>query len=183
MKTKVAIQKIAFNFPKSLTNNGSYSRASGGLSKLGYANSNSRLASSLCFNGLSKGLAGRCSGIVASDFPSIRTSRSLKISNFRSISTGSKDISEPEVRALFNLWNNALATGDSRIVAKRYAKESILLPTVSNVPRTDFDSIKDYFDAFLLKQPQGQILEGDVRIGEGWAQDAGVYEFTMGGKF
>ena len=44
-----------------------------------------------------------------------------------------------------------------RIVAKRYAQQSILLPTVSDTPRTDFDSIKDYFDAFLLKQPQGQV--------------------------
>jgi len=90
------------------------------------------------------------------------------------------DISESEVRSLFSLWNNALATGDSRIVAKRYAKESILLPTVSDTPRTDFESIKDYFDAFLLKKPQGEILEGDIRIGDGWCQDAGIYEFTMG---
>jgi len=87
---------------------------------------------------------------------------------------------EAEIRALFSLWNNALATGDSRIVAKRYAKTSILLPTVSDTPRTDFDSIKDYFDAFLQKEPQGKILEGDIRIGDGWAQDAGIYEFTMG---
>lgn len=85
-------------------------------------------------------------------------------------------VDEEEVRALFSLWNNALATGDSRIVAKRYAKQSILLPTVSDVPRTDFASIKDYFDAFLQKEPQGKILEGDIRIGEGWAQDAGIYE-------
>ena len=92
-----------------------------------------------------------------------------------------KDITESEVRSLFSLWNNALATGDSRIVAKRYAKESILLPTVSDTPRTDFASIKDYFDAFLLKKPQGEILEGDIRIGDGWCQDAGIYEFTMGG--
>eukprot|EP00567_Pseudictyota_dubia_P003307 CAMPEP_0197432198 /NCGR_PEP_ID=MMETSP1175-20131217/293_1 /TAXON_ID=1003142 /ORGANISM="Triceratium dubium, Strain CCMP147" /LENGTH=271 /DNA_ID=CAMNT_0042960209 /DNA_START=24 /DNA_END=836 /DNA_ORIENTATION=- len=97
-----------------------------------------------------------------------------------SSSTRAKDISPEEVRALFSLWNNALATKDSRIVAKRYAKESILLPTVSDTPRTDYASIKDYFDSFLLKEPQGKILEGDIRIGNGWAQDAGIYEFTMG---
>lgn len=51
---------------------------------------------------------------------------------------------------------------------------------VSDIPRTDFDSIKDYFDAFLLKQPQGEILESYIRIGDGWAQDNGIYEFTMG---
>jgi len=95
-------------------------------------------------------------------------------------SEAKSDISESEVRALFSLWNNALATGDSRIVAKRYADQAVLLPTVSDTPRTDFASIKDYFDAFLLKEPQGTILEGDIRIGDGWAQDAGIYEFTMG---
>jgi uncharacterized protein (TIGR02246 family) len=78
------------------------------------------------------------------------------------------------------LWNDALATGDSRIVASRYAKGATLLPTVSDIPRTDFDSIKDYFDSFLLKKPQGEIVEGFIRIGDGWAQDNGVYEFTMG---
>ena len=90
--------------------------------------------------------------------------------NSDTTSGAAKDITESEVRALFSLWNNALATGDSRIVAKRYAKESILLPTVSDTPRTDFASIKDYFDAFLLRQPQGKILEGDIRIGDGWTQ-------------
>ena len=90
-------------------------------------------------------------------------------------STAGADITKDEVRALFSLWNNALATGDSRLVASRYATKSgaVLLPTVSDVPRTDFASIKDYFDAFLLKEPQGEILSGDIRIGENWAQDAG----------
>ena len=90
------------------------------------------------------------------------------------------DISEEEVRALFSLWNSALATGDSRIVASRYTKSPVLLPTVSDTPRTDFDSVKDYFDAFLLKEPQGEIVEGHISIGDGWASDTGIYEFTMG---
>ncbi|CAJ1966461.1 unnamed protein product [Cylindrotheca closterium] len=89
-------------------------------------------------------------------------------------------ISQAEVRSLFSLWNSALATGDSRIVAQRYAKDPILLPTVSDVPRCDYDSIKDYFDNFLKMEPQGQILQGDIRIGADWAQDCGIYEFTMG---
>uniref|UniRef100_A0A7R9VN03 Calcium/calmodulin-dependent protein kinase II association-domain domain-containing protein n=1 Tax=Pseudictyota dubia TaxID=2749911 RepID=A0A7R9VN03_9STRA len=91
-----------------------------------------------------------------------------------------KDITEDQVRSLFYLWNSALATGDSKIVAKRYSKDPILLPTVSDTPRTDFASIKDYFDAFLQKKPQGQIVEGQITIGDGWAMDAGIYDFTMG---
>lgn len=47
-----------------------------------------------------------------------------------------KAISEDEVKGLFNLWNDALATGDSKKVASRYAKKGVLLPTVSDVPRT-----------------------------------------------
>jgi len=89
-------------------------------------------------------------------------------------------ITKEEVRALFYLWNDALATGNSEIVANRYAKDPILLPTVSDTPRTDFPLIKDYFDAFLTKKPQGKILDGKIRIGNNWAQDAGIYEFTMG---
>ena len=37
------------------------------------------------------------------------------------------DITEEEVRALFDLWNSALATGDSRIVASCYTKVSYVL--------------------------------------------------------
>lgn len=66
-----------------------------------------------------------------------------------------KSITEEEVRGLFYLWNDALATLDSDAVAKRYAKQGVLLPTVSDVPRTDYNGIKDYFDNFLKKKPQG----------------------------
>ena len=58
-------------------------------------------------------------------------------------------ISQDEVRQLFTLWNDALLTGNSYAVANRYAKNAVLLPTVSDRPRTDYDGIKDYFDGFL----------------------------------
>eukprot|EP00573_Skeletonema_grethae_P003186 CAMPEP_0201687460 /NCGR_PEP_ID=MMETSP0578-20130828/1516_1 /ASSEMBLY_ACC=CAM_ASM_000663 /TAXON_ID=267565 /ORGANISM="Skeletonema grethea, Strain CCMP 1804" /LENGTH=591 /DNA_ID=CAMNT_0048171619 /DNA_START=13 /DNA_END=1788 /DNA_ORIENTATION=+ len=104
----------------------------------------------------------------------------LKAKMFNKPAKSSADINEKEVRALFELWNSALATGDSRIVASRYIKDPVLLATVSDQPRTDFPSVKDYFDAFLKKEPQGKIIDGKVTIGEGWASDAGIYEFTMG---
>ena len=91
-----------------------------------------------------------------------------------------QEISEGQVRSLFYLWNDALATGDSRIVAKRYSEDAILLPTVSDEPRTDYEGIKSYFDKFLTLKPQGVIVDGKVKIGHNWAKDAGIYEFTMG---
>ena len=89
-------------------------------------------------------------------------------------------ITKERVRNLFQLWNDALATGDSATVASRYASEAVLLPTVSDEARYTGDRIQDYFDSFLKKQPQGEILEGEIVIGTNWAQDAGIYEFTMG---
>ena len=81
-----------------------------------------------------------------------------------------KAITEDEVRSLFSLWNNALATLDPVKVAKRYAKQGVLLPTVSDIPRTDFASIEDYFVNFLKLKPQGEILESHVTIGQNWCQ-------------
>jgi hypothetical protein len=51
---------------------------------------------------------------------------------------------------------------------------------VSDTPRTDFDSIKDYFVNFLKNKPQGKIIDSYVVAGDGWCKDVGVYEFTMG---
>ena len=74
-------------------------------------------------------------------------------------------ITEEEVKNLFQLWNSALATEDPDAVAKRYSKQPVLLPTVSDIPRTDYALIKDYFVGFLKKKPQGEILESYVTIG------------------
>ena len=98
-------------------------------------------------------------------------------------STVPSSISEKEVQDLFGVWNDALATLDSETVAKRYAKNALLLPTVSDTPRNSHETIKDYFEnAFLPQKPQGEILESFVQIGEDgtWAQDNGIYEFTYG---
>lgn len=92
----------------------------------------------------------------------------------------SKQLPTEKVQGLFHLWNDALATLDSATVAKRYAKNAVLLPTVSDTPRTDFESIKNYFDAFLKLKPQGVILESHVMKGDNWCKDVGIYEFTMG---
>ena len=94
--------------------------------------------------------------------------------------TKPQPITEEEVRGLFQLWNSALATESPDAVAKRYASKAVLLPTVSDVPRTDYALIKDYFVGFLKKKPQGKIESGDITIGHNWCQDAGIYEFTMG---
>jgi len=91
-----------------------------------------------------------------------------------------EEISEEQVRKLFYLWNDALDTLDPKQVADRYSSDPILLPTVSDEPRTDYAGIEDYFTNFLQSKPQGEILDGKIKIGPGWCKDAGIYEFTMG---
>ena len=59
-------------------------------------------------------------------------------------------------------------------------RKTVLLPTVSDIPRNTSEEIKDYFDTFLLKKPSGVILESNVKIGCNTVQDVGLYEFTMG---
>jgi uncharacterized protein (TIGR02246 family) len=89
-------------------------------------------------------------------------------------------ITTQEVRQLFDRWNNALATRNPETVASLYSSQPVLLPTLSNIPRTNNTMIKDYFDHFLLKLPQGVIESGNILIGNNWAQDAGIYVFTFG---
>ena len=98
-------------------------------------------------------------------------------------STTPTSISESEVKGLFSLWNDALATLDGEKVADRYASDAVLLPTVSDSVRDDRAGIVDYFAKdFLPKKPQGTILESWVKVGDcgKWAQDNGVYEFVLG---
>ena len=81
-----------------------------------------------------------------------------------------KPLDDDEVRSLFHLWNDALATLDPKKVASRYSKSGVLLPTVSDTPRTNFNEIEDYFVNFLKLKPQGKILESYVTKGNNWCQ-------------
>jgi uncharacterized protein (TIGR02246 family) len=90
-----------------------------------------------------------------------------------------RPIGEPEVAALFERWNRALATRDPHKVVALYAERSILLPTVSNQPRLNAAEKEDYFHHFLENQPSGKIDLRSVEIGCNWALDAGLYTFTF----
>ena len=62
-----------------------------------------------------------------------------------------------------------------------YAEDAVLLPTVSNQVRHNHAEIRDYFVAFLAKQPQGVITESNARVlSDTLATNAGVYVFTFG---
>ncbi|MGW0335882.1 SgcJ/EcaC family oxidoreductase [Streptomyces sp. NPDC003011] len=91
-----------------------------------------------------------------------------------------KRADKAQIAGLFDTWNAALQTGDSQQVADLYAKDAVLLPTVSNQVRTDRAQIVDYFDHFLRNKPVGKKVETIVTVLDGnSAVDTGVYAFTL----
>ncbi|MEU6306484.1 SgcJ/EcaC family oxidoreductase [Streptomyces chartreusis] len=91
-----------------------------------------------------------------------------------------KKPNKKEIAGLFDQWNRALATGDPEQVADLYAKDAVLLPTVSNKVRADRAGIVDYFEHFLANKPVGTKIETHVNVlDHNSAIDAGVYEFAL----
>ena len=90
-------------------------------------------------------------------------------------------VTQNQIIALFDRWNASLKTKNPDEVVKNYAPDAVLLPTVSNKPRTNPREIRDYFVHFLAKSPQGVINSRTVHVGCNNAYDAGTYTFTMTG--
>ncbi|MFE9649475.1 SgcJ/EcaC family oxidoreductase [Streptomyces sp. NPDC006365] len=88
--------------------------------------------------------------------------------------------SKKEVAALFDGWNAALQTGDPETVADRYAKDAVLLPTLSPEVRSDRAGIVDYMEHFLENKPKGEIVERHINVlDNNSAIDAGLYDFHI----
>jgi uncharacterized protein (TIGR02246 family) len=94
---------------------------------------------------------------------------------------GPHDTTEENIRSLFSLFNNALATGSPKIVAKRYANDAVLLPSTNEEPRMDAASILEFYEDYLTQKPHKQVLDGKIKIGHGWAEDAGICEISLQG--
>ncbi|MFJ9154884.1 SgcJ/EcaC family oxidoreductase [Streptomyces sp. NPDC102270] len=91
-----------------------------------------------------------------------------------------KQPTKKEIAGLFTTWNAALKTGDADKVANLYAKDAVLLPTVSNKVRTNHAQIVDYFEHFLPNKPVGKKVQTIVKVLDAnSAIDTGVYEFTL----
>ena len=95
------------------------------------------------------------------------------------VQTTCKAITEPEVAALFERWNQSLKSLRATEVVKNYAARSILLPTVSNKARLSAAEKEDYFVHFLENKPQGRIDMRFVDIGCNTVLDAGLYTFSF----
>ena len=90
-----------------------------------------------------------------------------------------KRSSKKEIASLFDKWNKSLKSGDPDQVVKNYAKNSILLATLSNKPRLTVAEKRSYFKFFLINKPFGKINYRKIEVGHDTAVDAGIYTFTF----
>jgi hypothetical protein len=92
---------------------------------------------------------------------------------------GPDDTTEEHIRSLFSLFNNALATGSPKLVAKRYSKDAVLLPSSNGDALMTEREIEEFYEDYLPTKPQKRIVDGRIRIGHGWAEDAGICEISI----
>lgn len=89
-------------------------------------------------------------------------------------------LTEGQVAALFDRWNESLTTLDPKKVVANYAERSTLLPTVENGPYTTAAQKEGYFKHFLENHPTGLVTERMIFTDCQSAVDAGLYTFKYG---
>lgn len=88
--------------------------------------------------------------------------------------------SEAEIAALFDTWNDTLQNGSPHDMAMLYAEDGVLLPTVSNQPRSNRPEMTDYFEHFQKLSPRGVINEQYIQVLDAnTAVNSGIYTFDV----
>jgi len=81
----------------------------------------------------------------------------------------------------FSRWNDALKTGDAKVVAELYFPDNTFLPTLSPDFKTGIDGAEDYFHHFLEKNPVGEIVEEAIQtLADDCYLHSGRYNFKVG---
>lgn len=84
-----------------------------------------------------------------------------------------------QVESLFTEFNNAWATKNPDTVTALFAKDAVLLATVSNKPRLNHAEIRDYFVGFLKPSPVGTINSSTVKTSCNMAARLGTWTVTV----
>ena len=88
-------------------------------------------------------------------------------------------VSVPSVEGQFAKFNAAWATKDPAKVTALFTRDAVLLPTVSNTPRTTPEGINNYFVKFLEGSPVGTINTSTVKLGCNMASRLGTWTVTF----
>lgn len=88
-------------------------------------------------------------------------------------------MTKSQVEEVFEMWNQALQSGDPRKVAELYAETPVFLPTLSSRVCTDRDQVEAYFESFLKLQPRAELDESHERIFDDLITHSGLYTFQL----
>lgn len=102
-------------------------------------------------------------------FPSSAAARSMRCA----------PASKGTIEAQFTRFNDSWQTHDPGKVTALFSPNAVLLPTVSNRPRTTHAEIRDYFDHFLLSRPIAKIDTSTVRVGCNTASRVGTWTIAL----
>ena len=85
-----------------------------------------------------------------------------------------------QIQDTFDKWLDAVSSGSSDAVMKLYAKDAVLLPTLSPYVHNTPELRKQYFDAFTSKSDlKGVVNEEHIRVFGNTAVNSGLYTFTF----
>ncbi len=93
--------------------------------------------------------------------------------------TGCPAVTGAQVEAQFERFADAWATRNPDTVTALFAREPVLLATVSNTPRTTPAAVRDYFVGFLRAAPVGRIDTSTVEIDCQTATRVGTWTVTL----
>lgn len=80
---------------------------------------------------------------------------------------------------LFDTWNKALQSLNPEKVVDLYSKKSILLATLENEPLNTREKKIHYFEEFLLKNPNGTLLQTFINTNTDTPYIDGTYNFNV----
>lgn len=95
---------------------------------------------------------------------------------------GQEKGAELEIRRVFENWIAAVSTGTPDAVARMYADDAVLLPTLSPLVHDTPQKRRAYFQDFTSKPNlKGTINETHIRVFGDVAVNSGIYTFSFNG--
>lgn len=92
----------------------------------------------------------------------------------------SQETSKQQVQKALDAWLAAVSSGSSDAVMKLYARDAVLLPTLSPKVHNTPELRKEYFDVFTAKENlKGTVNEEHIRVFGNIAINSGLYTFTF----
>ena len=84
-----------------------------------------------------------------------------------------------QIQQAFDAWLAAVSSGSSDKVVKLYARDAVLLPTLSDKVDNTPALRKEYFDVFTAKPAlKGTVNEEHIRVFGNIAVNSGLYTFS-----